>query len=108
MYRKNNLRLIVTDECGDDYCFKAFRIPEAEELTRDEVEAYKAMLFSRVAEDIPTEARGWYWLEDFETREEREAAYDAELAYYTELCNGDEEMAYQTMRDVAYCERMGC
>lgn len=102
-----NLRLIVIDECGDDYCFDSFRVPEAEELTRDEVEAYKAILFARVSEDIPTESRGWYWLEDFQTREEREAAYDAKFAHYLELCGGDEELAYQTMVDEAYCERMG-
>lgn len=104
---EKNLRLIVIDELGDSYCFEAFRVPEAETLTRDEVEAFKSVLFSRVANDIPTEAHGWYWIEDFDLRCEKLEAYNAELAYYTELCNGDEELGYQTMCDVKYCERMG-
>lgn len=33
--------------------------------------------------------------------------HDAELAYYTELCNGDKKLAYRTMYDVEYCKRMG-
>ena len=36
-----------------------------------------------------------------------EKAYDAELAYYTELCGGDEKLGYRTMYDVNYCKRMG-
>lgn len=31
---EKNLRLIVIDELGDSYCFEAFRVPEAETLTR--------------------------------------------------------------------------
>ena len=104
---EKNLRLIVIDELGDSYCFEAFRVPEAETLTRDEVEAFKSVLFSRVSADIPTESQGWYWIEDFDLRCEKLAKYDAELAYYTELCNGDEELGYQTMCDAKYCERMG-
>ena len=42
---EKNLRLIVIDELGDSYCFEAFRVPEAETLTRDEVEAFKSVLF---------------------------------------------------------------
>lgn len=53
-----NLRLIVQDELGDSYCFEAFRVPEAETLTRDEVEAFKSVLFSRVSDRIPTESNG--------------------------------------------------
>ena len=33
--------------------------------------------------------------------------YDSKLAYYTELCDGDEELGYRTMYDVEYCKRMG-
>lgn len=55
---EKNLRLIVIDELGDSYCFEAFRVPEAETLTRDEVEAFKSVLFSRVSADIPTESNG--------------------------------------------------
>lgn len=29
------------------------------------------------------------------------------LAYYTELCGGDEKLGYRTMYDVEYCKRMG-
>ena len=104
---EKNLRLIVIDELGDSYCFEAFRVPEAETLTRDEVEAFKNVLFSRVADRIPTESNGWYWIEDFDLQCEKQEAYAAELAYYTELCNGDEELGYQTMCDAKYCERMG-
>lgn len=43
---KKNLRLMVIDECNDTYCFKAFCVPDAETLTRDEVEAFKAVLLS--------------------------------------------------------------
>lgn len=104
---EKNLRLIVIDELGDSYCFEAFRVPEAETLTRDEVEAFKAVLFSRVSTDIPSESRGWYWIEDFDLRCERLAKYDAELDYYIELCNGDEELADQMLREAKYAERMG-
>lgn len=104
---KKNLRLMVIDECNDTYCFKAFCVPDAETLTRDEIEAFKAVLLSRVEDSIPAENCGWYWIEDFDLRCEKLEAYDAELAYYTELCNGDEELGYQTMCDVKYCERMG-
>ena len=104
---EKNLRLIVRDELGDSYCFEAFRVPEAETLTRDEVEAFKSVLFSRVAERIPAESSGWYWIEDFSLRSEKQEAYDAKLAYYTELCDGDEELGYRTMCDVEYCKRMG-
>lgn len=104
---EKNLRLIVRDELGDSYCFEAFRVPEAETLTRDEVEAFKSVLFSRVADRIPTESNGWYWIEDFDLQSEKREAYDAKLAYYTELCDGDEELGYRTMCDVEYCKRMG-
>ena len=40
------------------------------------------------------------------THDEAET-YDAKLAYYTELCNGDKKLAYRTMYDVEYCKRMG-
>lgn len=103
---EKNLRLVVRDELDDSYCFEAFRVPEAETLTRDEVEAFKSVLFSRVADRIPTESNGWYWIEDFDLQCKKQEAYTAELAYYTELCNGDEELGYQTMCDVKYCERM--
>lgn len=96
---EKNLRLIVQDELGDSYCFEAFRVPEAETLTRDEVEAFKSVLFSRVADRIPTESNGWYWIEDFELRSEKQAWYDSELAKYIEECDGDEELAYQMMCD---------
>ena len=36
-----------------------------------------------------------------------EKAYDAELAYYTKLCDGDKKLGYRTMYDVEYCKRMG-
>ena len=71
---EKNLRLIVRDELGDSYCFEAFRVPEAETLTRDEVEAFKSVLFSRVADRIPTESSGWYWIEDFDLRSEKREA----------------------------------
>ena len=96
---EKNLRLIVRDELGDSYCFEAFRVPEAETLTRDEVEAFKSVLFSRVADRIPTESSGWYWIEDFDLRSEKREAYDAKLAEYIEECDGDEELAYQMMCD---------
>ena len=96
---EKNLRLIVRDELGDSYCFEAFRVPEAETLTRDEVEAFKSVLFSRVADRIPTESSGWYWIEDFDLRSEKQEAYDAKLAEYIEECEGDEELAYQMMCD---------
>ena len=57
---------MVIDECNDTYCFKAFCVPEAETLTRDEVEAFKAVLLSRVEDNIPAENYGWYWIEDLE------------------------------------------
>lgn len=96
---KKNLRLIVIDELGYSYCFEAFRVPEAETLTRDEVEAFKNVLFSRVADRIPTESNGWYWIEDFDLQCEKQAWYDSELAKYIEECDGDEEQAYQMMCD---------
>ena len=34
-------------------------------------------------------------------------AYDAELDYYTKLCDGDKKLGYRTMYDVEYCKRMG-
>ena len=34
-------------------------------------------------------------------------AYNAELAYYTKLCDGDKKLGYRTMYDVEYCKRMG-
>ena len=104
---EKNLRLVVRDEMGDPYCFEAFRVPEAETLTRDEVEAFKSALFSRVADRIPAESNGWYWIEDFDLQSEKREAYNAKLAYYTELCGGDEELGYRTMCDVEYCKRMG-
>lgn len=33
--------------------------------------------------------------------------YDAKLAYYTKLCDGDKKLGYRTMYDVEYCKRMG-
>lgn len=104
---KKNLKLMVIDELCDSYCLEAFCVPEAETLTRDEVEAFKAVLFSRVESRIPPENNGWYWIEYFDLRCEKLAKYDTELAYYTELCGGDEELGYQTMCDAKYCERMG-
>lgn len=38
---EKNLCLMVTDECGDSYCFEEFTVPCPEELTRDEIEAFK-------------------------------------------------------------------
>lgn len=96
---EKNLRLIVIDELGDSYCFEAFRVPEAETLTRDEVEAFKSVLFSRVSDRIPTESNGWYWIEDFDLRCEKQARFDAELARYIEECDGDEEEAYLMLCD---------
>ena len=104
---EKNLRLIVRDELGDAYCFEAFRVPEAEMLTRDEVEAFKSVLFSRVAERIPAESSGWYWIEDFSLRSEKQEAYDAKLAEYIEECDGDEELAYEMLCDELESERWG-
>lgn len=96
---EKNLRLIVIDELGDSYCFEAFRVPEAETLTRDEVEAFKTVLFSRVSAGIPSESSGWYWIEDFDLWDEKQKQFDAELARYIEECDGDEEEAYLMLCD---------
>lgn len=104
---EKNLRLIVRDELGDSYCFEAFRVPEAEMLTRDEVEAFKSVLFSRVADRIPAESNGWYWIEDFDLQSEKREAYDAKLAEYIEECDGDEELAYDMLCSELESERWG-
>ena len=104
---EKNLRLIVRDELGASYCFEAFRVPEAETLTRDEVEAFKSVLFSRVADRIPAESNGWYWIEDFDLQSEKREAYDAKLAEYIEECDGDEELAYEMLCDELENERWG-
>lgn len=104
---EKNLRLIVRDELGDSYCFEAFRVPEAETLTRDEVEVFKSVLFSRVADRIPAESSGWYWIEDFSLRSEKQEAYDARLAEYIEECDGDEELAYDMLCKELENERWG-
>ena len=66
--KRNNIALIVVDELGDEIV-KEFRIPEAESLTRDEVEAFKAVLLNRV---YISEERHYYWEEKFECLDDRE------------------------------------
>lgn len=92
---RDNLRLIVIDELNEEFCLASFKLPCAEDLTRDEVECFKTAMLTRVV--ISPECQGYYWLEDFTTRTDREEAEQRmflEIQAIMEDLDMDEEEAY--------------
>lgn len=100
---KKNLHLIAINELGDPECLASFYLPEAETMTRDEVEAFKTVLLIR--NPIFEEAHSYYWREEFRTRTERDEEEAEQQRLYEELfeeCDGDEDMAWDMLMDTLH------
>ena len=98
--RKNNILLVVVDELGEE-AVKGFRIPEAETLTRLEVEAFKSAFLTRVY--ISEEIQDYYWEELFECRddiEEKERKFGEAYDYYLDKYEDEDEAMQAATYDI--------
>lgn len=98
--KRNNILLVVVDELGEE-AVKGFRIPEAETLTRLEVEAFKSALLTRVY--ISEEIQGYYWEELFECRddiEEKERQFGKAYDRYLDKYEDEDEAMSAAMYDI--------
>lgn len=98
--RKNNILLVVVDELGEE-AVKGFRIPEAETLTRLEIEAFKSALLTRVY--ISEEIQGYYWEELFECRddiEEKERKFGEAYDHYLDKYEDEDEAMQAATYDI--------
>lgn len=97
---RDNLRLIVIDELNEEFCLASFKLPCAEELTRDEVACFEEAMLTRVV--INPECQGYYWIEDFTTKTDREEAEQRMLLEIQAIMKDldvDEEEAYDIWVD---------
>lgn len=92
--------LMAIDECGDEVLVQEYRVPEGEQFTAAELEAYQAVLEMRA--DVPCEFRSHWWERDFTTKTERqarEAERQARLEELIEEFDGDEDSAWSALLD---------